>query len=298
MPKRTNPFQNLSASIMAVVHAPDYLVEESVLEVNPVTGLPREIDILITEQKNPINKIMVECRDWRRKQDVIWIDQLDGKARSLGLKRVIAVSSSEFHDTTLREAKSRGIETMHLAEAEEADVKNWLFKIKEFGLNIDFEPVVKKVNLMNPNGIKAPDLSGINPAEIFLLNLNEKKKISLADYLKGLVKDPKIIEHVRTHNTDEAITHYDYTVPCDRGVGYSVDTKTFIPLISINVSIDSTRRTYKVPMKHMKAGSHKILVGDVDKQSRLVLEEKEGQLVVMIESRVEKLPKQEKNIKS
>jgi hypothetical protein len=38
----------------------------------------------------------------------------------------------------------------------------------------------------------------------------------------------------------------------------------------------------------MRADSHKILVGDVDKQTKLILEEKEGQLVVMIESRVEK----------
>lgn len=100
--------------------------------------------------------------------------------------------------------------------------------------------------------------------------------------------DPKIIEHVRINNADEATTHYDYTIPCDSGVGYGVDGETFIPLISIIFSIDSARRTYKVPMRHMRAGEHKILVGDVDNHNRLVLEEKEGQLVVMIESHVEK----------
>ncbi|MBI2588821.1 restriction endonuclease [Candidatus Saccharibacteria bacterium] len=288
MPKRTNPFQNLSASIMAVMHAPDYLVKESVLEANPKTGLPREIDILITEVKNPTNKIMVECRDWKTKQNVKWIDELDGKARSLQIKRVIAVSSSGFHTTTLKEAKARKIETIHLADAEEADIKNWLFKIKEFGFNVDFEPVIRKVNLVSPNGINTPDLSKINPSDIFLLNLNDKKKIPLSDYLKGLVTDPKIIEHVRINNADEATTHYDYTIPCDSGVGYGVDGETFIPLISIIFSIDSARRTYKVPMRHMRAGEHKILVGDVDNHNRLVLEEKEGQLVVMIESHVEK----------
>lgn len=291
MPRRTNPFQNLSASIMAILHAPDYLVEESVLEVNPKTGLPREIDIRITEIKNPTNKIMVECRDWGRKQDVIWIDQLDGKARSLGITRVIAVSSSGFHATTLKEAESRGIETMHLADAKEDDVKNWLFKIKEFGLNIDFEPVVSKISLISPSGFKVPDLSKVNQSDVFLLNQKEKKKISLLDYVKGLVKDPKLVEYVRTNNTDEAINHYDYTIPCDKGVGYGVDGKTFIPLISIIFSIDSARRTHKVPMKHIKAGEHRILVGDVDNKNRLVLEEKEGKLVVMIESRIENTSK-------
>jgi len=288
MPKRTNPFQKLSTSIMAVLYAPDYSVEESVLEINPKTGLPREIDILITETKNPSNKIMVECRDWKRKQDVIWIDQLDGKARSLGIKRVIAVSSSGFHDTTLKEAESRGIETMRLADAEAEDVKKWLFKIKEFELNIDFPPVIKKVTLISPSGIQAPNLSGVDLFNIFLMNLNDKKKILLSDYVKGVVKDQKIIEYVRSNNTDEAISHYDYTIPCDKGVGYSINGKAFIPLGSIVFSIDSVRRVYKVPMSHIQAGKHKVLVGAVDKHTKLILEEKEGQLTCMVETRVEK----------
>lgn len=288
MPKRTNPFQNLSASIMAVLHAPDYSVEESVLVVNPKTGLPREIDIVITEINNPSNKIMVECRDWKRKQDVIWIDQLDGKARSLGIKRVIAVSSSGFHKTTLKEAESRGIEIMRLADAEAKDVKTWLFNIKEFGLNIDFQPVIKRVNLISPAGIQTPNLSGVNLSDIFLVNLNDKNRISLSDYVRGLVNDQEIVEYVRCNNTDEAISHYDYTIPCDKGVGYSIDGKSFIPLVSIVFSIDSVRRSYKVPLKHIRTGKHKVLVGDVDKQTKLVLEEREGQLVVMVETRVEK----------
>lgn len=290
MPKRTNPFQKLSASIMAVLNAPNFKVEESVLETNPKTGLPREIDILITEISNPSNKIMVECRDWKRKQDVIWIDQLDGKARSLKIKRVIAVSSSGFHKSTLEEAASRGIETMHLTDAKKSDVEKWLFSINEFGLNIDFQPTIKKIELVTPPNIKPPNLTGIDLSEIFLINLNDKKKISLSDYLKGLVNDPKLVEHVRANNHDYAITHYNYTIPCDKGVGYCVNKINFVPLVSIVFSIDSTRKSYKVPLKHMRAGKHKIMVGDVDKQTKLVLEEREGQLAVMLETRVEKTP--------
>jgi len=273
---------------MALLHAPDYSIEESVLEVNPKTGLPREIDILITEIKKPNHKIMVECRDWKRKQDVIWIDQLDGKARSLGIGRVIAVSSSGFYKTTLREAKSRGIETIHLADAEKKDIENWLFKINSFGLNFDYQAVVKKVDLISPNGIQAPDLNSFNIQDIFFINLNDKNKIPLSDYLIGLVNDPKLIEFVRSNNSDNAITHYNYTIPCDKGVGYSAGGKNFIPLVSVEFSIDSSRKSYKVPVKHMRAGSHKILAGDVDKQTKLLLEEKEGQLKVMIESSVER----------
>jgi hypothetical protein len=276
---------------MATVHASDYIVEESVIEVNKTTGVPREIDIYITSKKNPEDKTMVECRDWKSKQDIIWIDQLDGKARSLGIKKIVAVSSSGFYKTTLREANSRGIETMHVREAEKKDWSKWLFRIKKFGINIDFEPKVKKVNLVSPNDIIRPDLSKVNPNNVFLINLNDKKKISLYEYLKGLVKDPKIVAHVRANNTDEAISHYDYTVPCDRGVGYSVDGKTFIPLLQVIISFDSIRRTYKIPMRHILAGKHKLLVGKeniMGSDTRIVLEERKGQLVVMLENQAEK----------
>jgi len=276
---------------MATLHAPDYVVEESVLEVNKKTGLPREIDIRVTNKKKPQERFLIECRDHKRRQDVTWIDSLDGKSRSLGFNKVVAVSSSGFYKTAEKEAKSRGIETMHLREAEENDWKNWLFKIKEFGINIDFGPVVKKINLVSPESIKPPSLEGMNIKGIFLVNSKLKQKISLEDYVKGLIKDPKIINYIREKNEDEAVTHYDYGIPCDKGVGYVLPGGIFVPLLKIVFSLDSVRRSYKVPMRHVRAGENKILVGEnviLGNESRVILEEKKGLLKVMIESKIKK----------
>lgn len=283
MPRRTNPFQNLSASIMALLHGDGYTVEESVLKPTRRTGQPREIDILITDTKDPTKKIMVECRDWKVKQDVQWIDELYGRAKKLGISRVIAVSSSGFYATTLRDAQGHGIETMHLREAESMDIETWLFRIKEFGLNVDFDPVVKNISLFTSPGVIAPKITKKDLPSMLLLSTNQKMKISMSDYLKGLVADPKIIAHVRANNADEAVTHYDITIPCDPGVGFAIDGGAFIPLQSIVFSIDSSRRSYKVPMRHMRAGEHKVLVGEVGSNTRLIMEEREGQLTVMIE---------------
>jgi len=74
----------------------------------------------------------------------------------------------------MKEAKFRGIETMKLADAEAEDVKKWLFNIKEFGFNVDYQPTVKNVNLVSPAGVQTPNLSGVDSSEIFLLNLNDK----------------------------------------------------------------------------------------------------------------------------
>ena len=79
---------------MAVFYEPEFEVVESVIKVNQRTGAIRELDILITNRQDTNLKILVECRDHKRKQDVQWIDQLDGKARSLGFEKVIAISST------------------------------------------------------------------------------------------------------------------------------------------------------------------------------------------------------------
>lgn len=290
MPKRTNPFQRLSTSIMATLYnASDYDVTESVIKRSKV-GTPREIDIIITSRKNPDDKVLVECRAWKKKQNVQWIDELDGKSRKLGYKKVVAVSSSGFSKPAEKEAKESGIETFHLREAEKLDWANWLLKISTLGMEVDFEVVVKKVNFVTVQSPLA--LSGIDARDIFLVNLNARKKISLQDYLMGFVKDPKVISHIRENNTNNANNHYDYEAPCDGGLGVVLPDGVFNPLAKIIISFDSVRQNYQLPLKHMRGGDGKFLVaknplskGD----TRIVLQEKEGLIKVMIESQSPKV---------
>lgn len=291
MPRKTNPFQELATSIFATFHEPRFKVEESVLVRNRRTGSIRELDILITDKENANNRILVECRDHKRKQDVKWIDELEGKSRRLDLRKVIAVSSSGFYSTAIKEAQERGIETLTIEEAKKREWKNWFFAVEKMGLNIDFEPVVKRVNLVSPSGFKRPSLKGLSPSDIFFVDLNKKKKIALSEYIKGLVKDPKIVTYVREHNEAEAITHYDYRVPCDKGIGYCTPTGKFVPLIEVIFTLDSVQRNYSIPLKHLKVGNKRVHVGDtriLGNKSRIVVEEMKGKLKIMLETRVKK----------
>lgn len=139
MPKRTNPFQKLTVTIMALFHEPDYVVTESVLARDKDTGQPREIDILVRHRTDPARSFMVECRDYRRKQNVQWIEELDGRARSFDVRRIVAVSSSGFSRSALTKAQARGIDTMWLREAEEAEWRQWNTGLPLLGLNIGEE---------------------------------------------------------------------------------------------------------------------------------------------------------------
>ncbi len=276
---------------MATLHAPNYFVEESVLEVNKKTGLPREIDIKVTNKKNSQEKMLIECRDHKRKQDVTWIDELDGKARSLGFSKIVAVSSSGFSKTAEKEAKSRGIETLHLKDAEKKDWRKWLFAINEFGLEIDYEPIVKKVNFVFPNGAKPPPLKKIGLDKIVMVNPKLKGKILLKDALSQIVKDPKTINYIRSHNKSNTIGHYDYKHVFSKGWGIVNRAGEFFPLLQLIVSLDSKRLSEKVKLKHIRIGGKRVLVGDpkiTGPNSKLVLEERPGQLMIMIEQKIKK----------
>lgn len=271
---------------MATLHAPDYEVYESVLERSKA-GTPREVDIVIVSKKSPSDRILVECRDHLRKQDVQWVDLLDGKSKSLGYMKVVAVSSSGFSSSAEKEAKARDIETFYLREAEKLDWGNWLLRISTLGVEVDFEAVVKKVSFIT---VQSPlTLNGIDAKGIYLVNLNTRKKISLQDYLLGFIRDPKVISHIRENNTDNAVNHYDYEAPCDVGLGVMLPDGVFNPLSKIIISFDSVRQSYQLPLKHMRGGDGKFLAaknplskGD----ARIVLQEKEGLIKVTIESLV------------
>ena len=130
---------------MKVFYEPDYLVEELILEQNLRTGVIREIDIRVTSLTNPNDRMMIECRNHGRRQDVQWIDALEGKSHSLGFRKTIAVSSSGFTSNALTEAKDRGIVPLHLRAAEETDWRKWLLAINEFGICQE-GPVLKAID--------------------------------------------------------------------------------------------------------------------------------------------------------
>jgi len=289
MPQRTNPFQELVASIMAVFNMPEYRVEESVLVKNPKTGAVRELDVLITNQRDPRDRILVECRDHQRKQDVQWIDQLEGKARRLGVGKTVAVSSSGFYDTAVAEAKDRGIETLHLKAAEERDWRHWQWGLASFGLNLRCEPVVTKVELQIHPQFRDRFPSDADPSDINLVHVHKKMRCPLKDWIRGYLRDPKTIAELEAHDVPNATSHYVASIPFGPGVGVAVAPDgPILPLIRLVLFIDSTSAHSSFPLRHYDANGKQVLVGEtavLGQETRVVLHEQEGLLKVVLEQR-------------
>ena len=221
MPKRTNPFQELTALIMAVFFEPEYSVTESVEVITPSTGVIRELDVLIVHNKDHEKNLFVECRGNEetnkkpRKQNVQWIDTLDGKARRLGFNRVIAVSSTGFSKSAELEGKERGIETLHLKDALETDWRKWKLGIEKLGVVVNILPIVTGIGYFVPVNFpgKVPEINNLD--DLYLLDILEKKKQKVLDMALEIEKKPEVINRIFELNESNKNNKYKYIIPFD-----------------------------------------------------------------------------------
>ncbi|ARO87967.1 hypothetical protein EBAPG3_009415 [Nitrosospira lacus] len=122
MPQRTNDFQQLIAMIYSLIVADNGTVTESAMVLDKDSETLREVDILIAHRHaNHDFRVMIECRDRSRKDTVAWIDELIGKANSLQVDKVVAVSKEGFTISATKKAAKNGIVTLSLEDALETD---------------------------------------------------------------------------------------------------------------------------------------------------------------------------------
>lgn len=129
MPKRTNDFQELIKSVYDQIVPDGGKVTESEMVYDKDADALREVDIIVEYRYAHHDfKIAIECRDRSRKDSVEWIDSLIGKAKSLSVNKVVAVSKEGFTETAIKKAKANDIDTLTLEEATDTDWSAFPFK--------------------------------------------------------------------------------------------------------------------------------------------------------------------------
>lgn len=129
MPKRTNDFQELIATVYEQIVPEGGKVTESGMVFDKDAGTLREVDILVEYRYAHHDfKLVIECRDRSRRDSVEWIDGLIGKAGSLTVNKVVAVSKKGFAKSAAEKANAHGIDTLTVEEAVETDWQKYPIK--------------------------------------------------------------------------------------------------------------------------------------------------------------------------
>jgi hypothetical protein len=137
MPARSNAFQQIVKYIYEQISAGATVTESGMLRERD--GTEREVDILIEWKYAGVDfQMAVECRDYTRKQNIQWVDQLIGKFEDLKVNKIVAISSSPFAKSSKRKARAHNIEVITVNEALtkdwRADIERWKFMTHSFTL--------------------------------------------------------------------------------------------------------------------------------------------------------------------
>jgi hypothetical protein len=108
------------------------------------TSQLREVDISLRSQIGSSNiLVIIECRDRKGDEDVIWIEQLSKKRESVCADKAVAISSSGFSKPATIKAVKENIELRTLEDVDPDEIGKW-FQGKEgthFESNISFKDI-------------------------------------------------------------------------------------------------------------------------------------------------------------
>lgn len=268
MPKRTNDFQNLIASIYKQIVPDGGKVTESGMVYDVEAKILREVDILVEYRYLHHNfKIAIECRERSRKDSVEWIDSLVGKSKSLLVNKVVAVSKKGFARSAKNKAAANNIDTLTLEEAIDTDwdkypIKPGMVLITDENLRLhdvlykegDLYRSLQELDLRSTIVFDGEDCGSIKDFfEYFFLNhllpfiqTNKKTEIMKLFKIRADLDKPIYIE-------------FDHTFP---GAYARLFTGQEIDISVTKFTIFSIRGTQEVEQKHYKFNELMISTGE------------------------------------
>jgi hypothetical protein len=110
--KQTNKFQRLIAMLTELL-GEGAEVHESWITPDPVSGQPREVDVIAVQNIAGHRAVVgIECRDRTDKPDVRWVEEAITKFQRLGVNVGVLVSVNGFTEPALKVAAANNIKTI------------------------------------------------------------------------------------------------------------------------------------------------------------------------------------------
>ena len=126
MPSRSTLIQRVVFQIQRQLAA-NARVEEAAFLIDRVTGVTREVDVVVRHQVADHEVVVaVECRDHRRKATVEWVEQMAMKHSALPTSKLVLVSRSGFSRQAMEKARSLGVDAYSFDQTAKGDWRRLL----------------------------------------------------------------------------------------------------------------------------------------------------------------------------
>lgn len=197
VPKRSNEFQRLIA-MLTMLKNDGAAVYESVEVMEIASTESREVDVVaFGKVAGHLSTVFIECRDWKRPQDIQWVEQARTKFDDLGANVRILVSSSGFTKPALAKAARYGIRTIATREvtpefvgkvvnsADSAKYWHWVTLVQKAVVVITRDGVIQQQELPGNVPVLRADGSEVSMLEVLVNHIT--------------------MQHTRTHDKWEQI---------------------------------------------------------------------------------------------
>ncbi|MGC2652026.1 MAG: hypothetical protein WA317_00140 [Mycobacterium sp.] len=220
MPRKTNPFQQVIASLLDLLENGS-VITESIEYPDPQAGNPREVDITIVcgQLNGQELKIGVECTKLGRKATQTWVDQQHGKHSRLQaagvLNSLVLVSGSGFTGPGRILAENLGYLAVYpnITESELAAALNdrMGLRVKAASVRIVRWDVTHTLPLPSAEGFRVVD----SPEEPWLFRANGSKLVRWSEFEGKVKTDEYMKRHPPSSILDEGPINKQFTVELD-----------------------------------------------------------------------------------
>ncbi|WP_081633465.1 restriction endonuclease [Mycobacterium sp. 360MFTsu5.1] len=268
MPKRSNEFQRLVAMLTAL-SSKGAAVHESVELMEITSNEPREVDIVAVGAVAGYQTIVcIECRDWKRRQDVQWVEQANTKFNDLGANVRVLVSSSGFTKGALEKAARCNIKTITPGEitaefvgkivnsANRIEYSHWVTLVNKAEVVVTSNGVIQRLEL--PGNVPIFRADGSNSSEfVDLVNhvVNEHTRANDNEWEEAFRKGAELygkgkVKFVATGDAPEPRS--DSQKVYVKGISCETGEEALCEITNVIVTFEAERTVANVPLTHGK----------------------------------------------
>jgi len=259
MPRRSNEFQKLVFSVYKQLSDKGTVTESKML-VNRVTGVEREVDIVIESPvADQIITISIEVIDRSRPAGLQWIDEMRGKHENLPTDKLVLVSKFGFVKDAFKEAEKHGIDLKNFNNAIQADWTLIVNKLKEvFFARLDLTPTECKATLSEVSQmLENPNLS----PDLVLYDSQNQPLGNIRAIVQNKLKERWIFETIYKREDRMDITTFELKFPVQEGCYVLDNNSTQRKLQALSVKGTCKFTINEVPLDHHSYGKAQISYG-------------------------------------
>ncbi|MGE3659549.1 MAG: restriction endonuclease [Mycolicibacterium sp.] len=264
MPKRSNEFQRLVA-MLTMLKSDGATVHESVEVMEIASQERREVDVVaFGKVAGHQTAVFIECRDWKRPQDVQWVEQARTKFDDLAANVKILVSSSGFTKTALTKAARYGIKTITPAEvtpefvgqivnsADRAEYWHWVTLVQKAIVVINRDGVTQQQELPGNVPVLYADGSEVSMFEELVTHVTQQHTRNHGQWEEAFREAEELyggkVKYIATGDGPEPRSNGQKVYV--KGKSHATGEDELFEIANVIVTFEAKRSVADVPLTH------------------------------------------------